>query len=161
MLARVYSGVVVGIDGRIVEVEADLAGGLPSFTVVGLPGTAVRESRERVAAAVRNSGLSFPARRITINLAPASIRKEGALYDLPIAVGILAASKQIRTEGLDKLLILGELALDGRLLPVRGVLSIVLGARDAGLTGLVVPEENAEEASAVTSLRLWSARDLG
>ncbi len=155
-----YSGVVIGIDGRIVEVEADLAGGLPSFTVVGLPGTAVRESRERVAAAVRNSGLSFPARRITINLAPASIRKEGALYDLPIAVGILAASKQIRTEGLEKLLILGELSLDGRLLPVRGVLSIVLGARDAGLTGLVVPEENAEEASAVTSLRLWSARNL-
>jgi hypothetical protein len=122
MLAKVYSCAVLGLDGVVVDVEVDTSNGLPSFALVGLPDTAVQESRERVQAAIRNSGFHFPQKRITVNLAPAALRKEGPAYDLPIAVGILVASGQITQEALEGALIFGELSLDGRVRHVRGVL---------------------------------------
>lgn len=149
MVAEVRSGAVLGIDGYGVTVEIDIARGLPAFTIVGLPTAAVRESRERVTAAIKNVGLEFPQRRITANLAPADIRKEGAAFDLPIAVGILAASSQTLCPVPVDTLILGELALDGRLKAVRGVLPIALFAREAGYARMLVPEANAEECSFV------------
>src|SRR5512136_3197488 len=129
MLAKVYSCAGVGLEGAIVEVEVDTANGLPSFVVVGLPDTAVQESRERVQAAIRNAGFYFPQKRLTVNLAPASLRKEGPAYDLPIALGALAASGQINPRWLDKTLALGELLLDGSVRHVRGVLPMAALAR--------------------------------
>ncbi len=130
MLARVWSCTTVGIDGVFVRVEADLGVGLPAFSIVGLPDAAVRESRERVLAAIRNCGFEFPARRITINLAPAHVRKEGARFDLPIAAAILLASGQIpRGAPLEEGVLTGELALDGGVRPVRGLLAVLAAAR--------------------------------
>lgn len=149
MIAEIVSGAVVGIDGFAVTVEIDLAKGLPSFTIVGLPNAAVRESRERVTAAIRNNGYSFPNKRITVNLAPADMRKEGAAFDLPIAMGLLLASGQITCAVTAGMIILGELALDGGLKPVRGVLPVACYARCNDYRHLVVPEANAAEASAV------------
>ncbi len=161
MHARVLSGGLFGVDAHLVQVEADLGAGLPSFTVVGLPDTSVRESRERVAAALRNSEFEFPTRRITINLAPAGMRKEGALYDLPIAICILLSSEQIESAPADHVLAVGELSLDGRLRPVRGVLSLAICARQSGVRAIIVPMENAEEAAAVGgSLEVWPASTL-
>lgn len=160
MLSRILSGAVYGVDAIQVQVEADLAGGLPAFTVVGLPDAAVRESRERVAAALKNSEFAFPARRITINLAPAGLRKEGALYDLPIALGLLVSSEQIDSFCMEKTLAVGELSLDGKLRPVRGVLPMALCARELGLEVIIVPSENAEEAAAVEGVAVWPARSL-
>src|SRR3990170_1653502 len=114
MLAKVMSGAVVGLDGELVEVEVDIASGLPAFTIVGLPDAAVQEARERVRAAIRNSGCEFPLRRVTVNLAPADLKKEGPAYDLPIAVGLLISSGQVPPEG-GHSLFLGELSLDGHL----------------------------------------------
>src|SRR3989337_130051 len=113
MLAKVNTCAVVGLDGRLVEVEVDIASGLPAFTIVGLPDTAVQEAKERVRAAIRNSGCDFPQRRITVNLAPADIRKEGPAYDLPIAIGILLASEQLPAQ-VEGCIFLGELSLDGQ-----------------------------------------------
>ncbi|MEP7356226.1 MAG: magnesium chelatase domain-containing protein, partial [Anaerolineales bacterium] len=113
MLAKVYSCAVIGLDAAIIEVEVDTANGLPTFVVVGLPDTAVQESRERVQSAIRNSGFYFPMKRLTVNLAPASIRKEGPAYDLPIALGVLAAAGQILPEAVEGTLVMGELSLDG------------------------------------------------
>jgi len=117
MLAKVYSCAVIGLDGAIVEVEVDTANGLPTFVVVGLPDAAVQESRERVQAAIRNAGFYFPQKRLTVNLAPASIRKEGPAYDLPIALGVLAAAGQIMPEAFEGALVMGELSLDGERAP--------------------------------------------
>ncbi|HUV37560.1 MAG TPA: YifB family Mg chelatase-like AAA ATPase [Patescibacteria group bacterium] len=149
MIAEIVSGAVVGVDGFAVTVEIDLARGLPSFTIVGLPNAAVRESRERVTAAIRNNGYQFPNKRITVNLAPADVRKEGAAFDLPIAVGLLLASEQIECTVAAGVIILGELALDGGLKPVRGVLPVACYARRNDYRYLVVPDANAAEASAV------------
>ena len=160
MIAKITSGAVVGIDGFGVTVEIDLARGLPSFTIVGLPNAAVRESRERVTAAIRNNGFKLPQKRITVNLAPADIRKEGAAFDLPIAVGILLASRQVDSAVPDGMVILGELALDGKLKPVRGVLPVVCFAREQGCGCVVVPEENAKEAAAVRGVDIAPCRDL-
>src|SRR3989475_11497743 len=124
MLAKVYTCAVVGLDGRLVEVEVDIASGLPAFHVVGLPDTAVQEARERVRAAVRNSGFTFPMKRITVNLAPAELKKEGASYDLPIAVALLLASEQLASSP-DRVLFLGELSLDGTLRHTDGMLCMV------------------------------------
>ncbi|MEO0249893.1 MAG: magnesium chelatase domain-containing protein, partial [candidate division WOR-3 bacterium] len=124
MLARVYSGALRGIDAFLVTVEVDLQPGSPVWTIVGLPDAAVQESRERVRTAIRNIGLDFPWRRLTVNLAPADVRKEGPSFDLPMAVGILAVSEQIPSEGLEDCVIVGELSLDGGVRPVNGVLSI-------------------------------------
>ena len=154
MVSKVFSGAVHGIDGFLVTVEIDLARGLPSFTIVGLPNAAVRESRERVAAAIKNGGFEFPRKRITVNLAPADVKKEGAAFDLPIAVGILLASSQIESELVGKTIMLGELALDGGLKPVKGVLSVASFAGGSGFEYIVVPVENAIETSLIEGVRV-------
>lgn len=123
MLSRVWSGTVVGIEGILVGVEVDVAGGLPKTIIVGLPDAAVQESRERVKAAIKNSGFAFPVRQITVNLSPADLRKEGPIFDLPIALGILAASEQVESTHLSDYLFLGEVSLDGSL---RGLLEFYL-----------------------------------
>ncbi len=154
MLAKVYSGAVVGLDGELIEVEVDIASGLPAFTVVGLPDAAVQEARERVRAAVRNSGCQFPMRRITVNLAPADIRKEGPSFDLPMAVGLVLASEQVVADT-SKALFLGELSLDGRLRATHGVLSMVTLARDRELSEVYVPADAAQEAALVNGLTVY------
>lgn len=148
MYACSYSGTVLGIDGMVVSVETDIANGLPQFDLVGLGGSAVKEARDRVRAALRNAGFDYPMQRITVNLAPADQRKEGSGFDLAIAFGILLASKQI-TPRPERVLILGELALDGSLRPITGVLPILLEARQAGFTHVILPEQNAPEARLV------------
>jgi magnesium chelatase family protein len=155
MLARVLSCATVGIEGHFVEVEADLGAGLPTFTIVGLPDAAVRESRERVLAAVRNCGFEFPARKITINLAPAHVRKEGARFDLPIAVALLLASGQIpRGRPVEEGIFVGELALDGTLRGVRGILAVTAAARRAGKGPVWLPSVNLAEARALPGVAL-------
>ncbi len=160
MVAEIRSGAVLGIDGFGVTVEIDLATGLPSFTIVGLPNAAVRESRERVTSAIKNSGFKFPLKRITVNLAPADVRKEGAAFDLPIALGILAASGHMGNAISTKTIILGELALDGRLKPVKGVLSVALYAINHGYGRMLIPEANACEAAVVKGIDVAPSRDL-
>ncbi|MDE2968608.1 MAG: magnesium chelatase, partial [Chloroflexota bacterium] len=148
MLAKVYTCAVLGLEGRIIEVEVDISPGLPSVTVVGLGDKAVQESRERVRAAVRNCGCDFPLRRVTVNLAPADLRKEGPAYDLAIAVGVLLSTGQVSADLSDTAL-LGELALDGLLRHTNGILPMVDLARQEGFRRVVVPEADAREASLV------------
>jgi magnesium chelatase family protein len=158
--ARASSASVAGIEGYVVRVEVDLSLGLPHFAMVGLPDAAVRESRERVRAAIKNADLEFPVRRITVNLAPAGVRKEGPRFDLPIALGILAASGQAKTAALAGTAILGELSLTGEIQPVRGVLPAALALRTAGFRRLLLPDANAAEASVVDGIAVWPARTL-
>jgi magnesium chelatase family protein len=159
MLARVNSGALRGVDAYLVEVEVDLAPGLSYFATVGLPEIAVKESKDRVRAALKNSGYKFPGNRITINLAPADVRKEGTGFDLPVAVGILTAQGIVPQESLEKYLIFGELSLDGRLKPTRGILSMALATRQAGLA-LILPRDNAREAAVVQGLEIFPADHL-
>ncbi len=161
MLARVWSASLVGINAVKVGVEVDVSGGLPKTIIVGLPDTAVQESRERVKAALKNSGFSFPMRNIVINLTPADLRKEGPSFDLPISVGILAASQQIDAQLLGDYLFLGEVSLDGTLQAVAGVLPIAAAAPSLGIVGLVVPQDNAQEAAVVEDLDVYGVRNLG
>jgi len=154
VLAKVHSCAVVGLEGAIVEVEVDTSRGLPSFTIVGLPDTAVQESRERVQAAIKNAGLSFPGGRLTVNLAPAALRKEGPAYDLPIALGTVAASGQLRPEWLEGALVVGELSLDGSVRHVRGILPMAALARKEGFGRLFVPEGDAAEAALLPDLEV-------
>ena len=149
MLARVLSSAVIGIDAYLVEVEVDIAAGLPTFTTVGLPEAAVKESKERVKAAINNSGYTFPDDRITVNLAPAGIKKEGTGFDLPMALGILTATRTVPQNLIEKYLMLGELSLDGRVKPVKGSLPMALAAAKAGYKGIIVPEDNRREAALV------------
>ncbi|UCG88733.1 MAG: YifB family Mg chelatase-like AAA ATPase [Gemmatimonadota bacterium] len=172
MLARVRSAAVLGIDAYLVDVETDISNGLPSFTTVGLPQGAVKEGRERVCASIANSEFSFPLKRITVNLAPADIRKDGSAFDLPIALGILAATDQLNGESSDKTaggptvprladyVIVGELGLEGDLRPVRGVLSIALSAKAAGLKGVIVPRSNLAEAGVVRDVEVLGGATL-
>ncbi len=159
MLAKVHSCAVVGLDGAVVEVEVDISGGLPSQTIVGLPDAAVQESKERVRAAIRNSGFMFPGTRLTVNLAPADIRKEGPAYDLPIAVGVLIATEQMPPIPPDTLL-LGELSLEGTVRHTNGVLPIAGQARQLGFTTLLVPEADAPEAALVPDITVIPVHDL-
>jgi magnesium chelatase family protein len=160
MLAKVLTGAVVGLDGALVEVEVDIAqSGLPNFLIVGLPDTAVQEARERVRAAIRNSGLSFPLRRITVNLAPADLKKEGPSYDLPIAVGILLASGQVETSP-EGVLFLGELSLDGTLRHTPGIIALVALAREHGFETVYVPAVDAREASLLGGVRVMPVPTL-
>jgi len=147
MLARVRSGALRGIDALIVDVEVDVSPGLPQTTTVGLPDGAVREARDRIRAALRNSGFDYPSRRVTVNLGPAGIRKEGAAFDLPIALGVLVAAGTAALPDLGTWCVLGELGLDGRVHAVRGALPVAAAARAAGLRGLLVPRANAPEAA--------------
>ncbi|WNC86727.1 YifB family Mg chelatase-like AAA ATPase [Thermosynechococcus sp. QKsg1] len=160
MLARVWSAAVLGIDAIPVGVEVDVSGGLPGIVVVGLPDAGVQEARERVKAAIRNAGFSFPMRRIVVNLTPADLRKEGPSFDLPISIGILAASGQVSTDLLGDHLFLGEVSLDGTLQPVAGVLAIAVAAQAQGMTGLVVPMANVTEAAVVQGLKVYGCHTL-
>lgn len=160
MLAKVMSSAVLGVDAYPVEVEIDIANGLPSFVTVGLPETAVRESKERVKAAIKNSGYAFPDDRITVNLAPAHVKKEGTGFDLPIAVGILAATGVVAQNAASAFLLLGELSLDGRIKAVFGSLSMALTARREGFKGIVVPYANRKEAAVVKDIDVYPAKHL-
>ncbi|MCC7262391.1 MAG: YifB family Mg chelatase-like AAA ATPase [Candidatus Latescibacteria bacterium] len=160
MPAVVLSAATLGIDAYLVHVEVDTDRQLPSFTVVGLPDSAVRESKERVMAALRNAGYEWPRRRVTVNLAPADIRKEGSAFDLPIAVGILVASGQIRASRLADFALVGELSLDGALRPVHGVLSAALGLHTRRVYGLIVPQANAGEAALAAGPLIYGVTTL-
>ncbi len=152
MLAKVLSGAILGIEAYVVEVEVDIVHGLPVFATVGLPDGAVKESKERVRSAIKNSGYDFPPKRITVNLAPADVKKEGAGFDLPIAVGILSALEVVSQDKLNDYLLLGELSLDGRVKPIRGALSLTMASRNHGKRGVLLPKENAEEAAVVKGI---------
>ena len=160
MLAKVLSAAIVGLDAELVNVEVDIVKGQPYFALVGLPDAAVRESRDRVYAAVKNSGFTFPLHRITVNLAPADLRKEGPAYDLPIAVGILAATSQIWHNLLDESLFFGELSLDGSTRHTKGVLPLAAKARELGLKRLFVPVADAAEAALMPDLEVFPVRTL-
>jgi len=161
MLARIYSSAIMGIDACLIEVEVDIIRGLPCFATVGLPDGAVKESKDRVKSAIKNMGYAFPNARITVNLAPADIKKEGSGFDLPIAAGILAANGTITEPGaLDDYIVLGELSLDGRVKAVRGALPIADSCRSHGRSGLIVPRENAIEAALVADLRVIGVETL-
>ncbi len=161
MLAQVHSFVLQGIDPIACEVEVDVADrGLAKTTIVGLPDAAVKESIERVRSAITNSGYPFPLSRMLINLAPADTRKEGPLFDLPIAIGLLLAEQVIQTQKHKNLLFVGELALDGRLRPVNGVINLAILAKRIGMDGIVVPAENASEAAAVGAIDVYPADTL-
>lgn len=149
MLAKITSCSVLGIDGWLIQVEVDVANGLPMFSTVGLPDSTVRESKDRVKAAIKNCGYQFPARKITVNLAPADIRKEGAGFDLPIAIGILQATETLETTRAGRYCIVGELSLDGGVHRVNGLLPMILAARAQALTGIIIPRENSDEAQIV------------
>ncbi len=160
MTSRIQSGAVLGIDGYLIEVEVNLSSGLPGMSIVGLPDTAVKESSERVSAAIKNTKLDLPLRKITVNLAPANIKKEGSAFDLPIALGILAANGLIKQDNLSKYIILGELSLDGRIRPIKGALSMAAMAKKEGFHGLLVPLENSAEAAVVNALNIYPVETL-
>jgi magnesium chelatase family protein len=155
MISKTNSCIVVGVEGLSLDIEVDITTGLPMFSTVGLPDGAVKESKDRVKAAIKNCGYDFPNKRITVNLAPANVKKEGAGYDLPIALGILSANGLIAPEILGKYSIIGELSLDGRVRGVRGVLPMVLNARERGMTGVIIPRENTFEAGVVDGIQVF------
>ncbi|HZS32596.1 MAG TPA: YifB family Mg chelatase-like AAA ATPase [Methylomirabilota bacterium] len=160
MLARVFSACLAGVDATLVRVEVDVSQGLPAFATVGLPDPAVRESRDRVRTAIRNSGFAFPLERVTVNLAPADVRKEGVSFDLPIALGLLTAVGALRPDRLGRCLVAGELALDGAIHPVRGALPMALTARRAGLEACLVAPGNAAEAALLDGLAVHPVGSL-
>ncbi len=160
MLARVNSCAVVGLDGVVVQVEVDTGQGLPIIVIVGLPDAAVKESKDRVQSAIKNSKLSMPRKRITVNLAPAAVRKIGPIYDLPIALGILIASDQLGVEALEGSMVLGELSLDGSVRHIRGVLSMAALARDQGFKRIFVPEMDAPEAAFIPDIDVIPVKNL-
>jgi magnesium chelatase family protein len=160
MIAKVKSCGLMGIDGFIVDVEVDISSGLPSFDIVGLPDAAVRESKERVRAAIKNCNLEFPVKKITINLAPAHIKKEGPSFDLPISIAILTASEQIKIDDIDQYLFLGELSLNGELRPINGTLPIAMTAYQNGIKKIILPCQNAYEAAVVKGLEVYPASNL-
>src|SRR5436190_6700159 len=160
MLASLRTAAVFGIEACPVHVEVDVGFGFPSFTMVGLPDASVRESRDRVRSAIRNSGFEFPSHRITVNLAPADVRKAGASFGLPIALGILAASGVVERRQIADLVLLGELSLDGSIQVTRGVLPIAAAARRDGLSGILLPAGNASEAAIVSGLDVVAVSSL-
>ena len=160
MLAKVLSSAVIGIEGYIVEVEVDISQGLPSFSTVGLPEGAVRESKDRVKTSIKNSGYHFPSDRITVNLAPADIKKEGSAFDLPMALGILAATGLVSKESYGHHLVLGELSLDGLISPIKGALPMAITAKEKGLKGVFLPKENAAEAAVVEGVHIYPVETL-
>ena len=159
MFSKIKSIGIFGIESYMVEIEADVSGGLPCFDVVGLPDTAVKESRDRVRSAIKNCKYKFPAGRITVNLAPADKKKEGAIYDLPILLAILSASEQLKAD-LDSSVFIGEVSLDGRIRPVNGVLAMTITARQNGVKNIFVPFDNAKEAAAIDGINVFAVRDV-
>ena len=161
MLAKVHSSAVLGIEGVPVTVEVDIANGLPTFTTVGLPDGSVRESKDRVRAAIKNSGYQFPGKRVTVNLAPADLRKEGSAFDLPIALGLLIGTDVIDQQSIEKYMVAGELSLDGSVRSVPGILSMALAAEEKGFEGIIVPETDAREASLARKIKVIPVSHLG
>lgn len=161
MLAKIYSCAIIGLEGHIVEVEVDSSHGLTFYMLVGLPDAAVKESAERVRSAIRNSGMRFPTNRVTVNLAPADVKKMGPAYDLPIALGLLVASEQLDTNALDGALVVGELALDGSVRHVRGVLPMTAFARTQGFKKIFVPAIDAKEAALIPGIDVMAVNSLG
>lgn len=159
MFSRLKSVGLFGIESYMIEVEADVSTGLPAFDIVGLPDTAVKESRDRVRAAVKNSGFKFPVGRITVNLAPADLKKEGSIYDLPVLIAILKASGQLKAE-LDDSIFVGELSLDGKTRKTGGVLAIAITALKNGIKNVFVPKENAAEAAVIDGLQVYGVEDV-
>ncbi len=159
MLVKTYGSTVFGIDATTITIEVNVANGV-NFILVGLPDNAVKESQQRIKAALKNNNLKYPGKEITVNLAPADIRKEGSTFDLPIAIGILAASEQIKANKLSEYLILGELSLDGKLNPMKGVLPIAIQAKKENFKGIILPKENAKEAAIVNELEIYGAENL-
>lgn len=159
-LAKVLSLGINGIDGYVITVETDLSNGLPAFDIVGLPDASVKESKERVKAAIKNSNYTVPVKRITVNLAPADRKKEGAAYDLPITIAILQASEQIAEDSANNCAFLGELSLDGELRGINGILPMVIAARDNGIETVFVPNENANEAAVVNDIKIIGANNI-
>lgn len=159
MLVKVYGAAVQGVDATIVTIEANTSRGV-KFFLVGLPDAAVKESYERIRAALLNTGYKFPRNQITVNMAPADIRKEGSAYDLPIAIGILAAGDIIATDKLSRYLIMGELGLDGNLMPIKGALPIAIKARELGYDGFILPNQNAREAAVVNNLNVYGVDNI-
>jgi magnesium chelatase family protein len=159
MLVKTFGGAVNGIDARIITVETDIVSGV-NFYLVGLPDSAVKESQQRIESALRTVGYQLPGRKITINMAPADLRKEGTAYDLTLAIGILAASKQIQSENVDKYIIMGELSLDGGVHRIKGALSMAIEARKFGFKGFILPKENAREAAVVNDLDVFGVENI-
>ncbi|MEM6883938.1 MAG: magnesium chelatase domain-containing protein [Verrucomicrobiota bacterium] len=160
MLAKVFSAAVIGVHAHPVEVEVDVSFGKDTFALVGLPDTAVKESNDRVQSALRNSGFRIPEGKVTVNLAPADLKKEGPLFDLPMAIGMLLASQQLEEGNTDSTLIVGELALTGAVRRVNGVLPIALLAKEKGYGRLIVPVENCQEAAVVDGIKVYAAENL-
>ena len=160
MISFSHSATVFGIDACLIDVEVDISSGLPIFSIVGLPDTSVKESRDRVISAIKNSGFDFPTKKITVNLAPADIKKEGGIFDLPIALGILASSGVLEKESLQNMCVLGELSLDGKIRPVKGILPIVLSLHKFGITQVIVPEKNKNEACVAKDINIYPFTNL-
>ena len=160
MLVKTYASAVTGIDAVIVTIEVNVSQGI-RFFLVGLPDVAVKESQQRIESAFRTLGFKWPGKQVVINMAPADIRKEGASYDLPLAIGVLAAFEKVSGTAIDSFIIMGELSLDGSLQPMKGILPIALRARDEGFKGLIVPEKNAREAAVVNGLDVYGLKNLG
>lgn len=160
MLSKTISCALIGINGYLVDVEVDVSSGLPAFDLVGLPDSSVKESKERVRTAIKNSGFTFPVKRITVNLAPADTRKEGPSFDLPIAVGIMVCMELIQPESLKHVMLTGELSLDGTIRPVNGVLPMVYSAYQKNMKKCIVPYENADEAALVADMEVYPVKNL-
>jgi len=161
MLSKVLSASIIGIDAHTVEVEVDITSrGLPHFSMVGLPDAAVKESRDRVRAALKNIGFHFPLKQITVNLAPADLKKEGSSFDLPIAIGIIVAEGILELSSIEGYIFTGELSLNGTIKPVRGALSMAIKARELGLKGLIIPADNASEAAVVKDVPVFGLKSL-
>ncbi len=159
MLVKTYGAALQGIDAIVITIEVAVSRGY-TYSIVGLPDTAIKESNERVRSAMRESGFEFPRRSVVVNLAPADVRKEGSAYDLPIAIGVLSASEEIEAPGLERFMMMGELSLDGSLLPIRGVLPMAIEARNAGFKAMIVPKANATEAAVVNDVTVYGAENL-
>jgi len=159
MLVKTFGSAVTGIDATLITVEVNVGTGV-NFFLVGLPDSAVKESQQRIDAALKNNGFRIPGKSITINMAPADVRKEGSCYDLTLAIGILAASEQIKTDKVGDYVIMGELSLDGGLQPIKGVLPIALNAREQGIKGIILPEQNAKEAAIVSGLTVYGIKNI-
>ena len=160
MLVKTFGSAVHGVDARTITIEVNIDGTSMGFAIVGLPDNAVRESFNRVEAAIKNTGYLMTRKRIVVNMAPADIRKEGSAYDLPIAVAILAASDQCAEPDLDKYIIMGELSLDGSVMPIRGALPIAIQARKEGYKGIILPKKNAREAAIVDTLEVYGIEHM-
>ena len=160
MLSIVKSMSLLGLDGYLISVQVDVSGGLPGWEIVGLPDVSVKEAKERVRTAIKNSGYELQSRKIIVNLAPANTKKEGSFFDLPIAIGILACNEQIITQVSQDIVFIGELSLDGKINKVNGILSMCIEAKKLGIKKVILPKENAKEAAVVKGLKIYGANTL-